>query len=110
MPLYPCKCECGHYEEVFRTVANAKDLPKHCGKPMQRVFTPHMVITDMQPYKSPLDGTWITTRTKHRSHMKEHGVIEVGNEKLTRPASKPYDPGNLKQDIANSINELEKKA
>lgn len=106
MPVYPCKCDCGHYEEVFRTVENHKDLPEHCGKQMQRVFTPHMVIEDMKPYQSPIDGNWISTRRDHRKHLIEHGVIEVGNEKLTRPFQKPYDPGNLKQDIAQAINQL----
>lgn len=106
MPIYPCVCECGHYEEAFLSVENHTELPEHCGKKMKRVFTPHMVITDLQPYKSPLDGKWITTRSDHRKHMREHGVIEVGNEKLTRPATKPYDPKTLKQDIAQAINQL----
>lgn len=104
MPLYPCKCKCGHYEEVFRSIDQHDDLPVHCGEKMQRVFTPHMVIEDMKAYQSPLDGKWISTRRDHRKHMREHGVIEVGNEKLTRPMTKPYDPKDLKQDLIDTFN------
>ena len=104
MPVYPCKCEkCNKTKEVFLSVENYKDLPVCCDRQMQRVFTPHHVIEDMKPYKSTLDGKWITTRSQHRKHMKEHGVIEVGNEKLTRPMQKPYDAGNMKRDIADAL-------
>lgn len=41
-----------------------------------------MVIRDIGAYRSPLDGTVITTRSQHREHMQRHDVIEVGNEKI----------------------------
>lgn len=106
MPIYPCKCEeCGHYEEVVRAVAECRDLPEHCGAQMRRVYTPLPVMEDMKPYRSPLDGSIVSSRAEHRNHMRKHDVIEVGNEKLTRPMQKPYDSGNLKQDIARAIEE-----
>lgn len=40
------------------------------------------VMGDIQPYKSMLDGREITSRSRHREHLKDHGCIEVGNEKL----------------------------
>jgi len=40
------------------------------------------IIPDIQPYKSQIDGSMIESRTKHRSHLKQHGCIEVGNEKM----------------------------
>lgn len=107
MPVYPCKCEsCGHYDEVFRSVDKCRDLPDHCGQPMKRVFTPLHVIEDMKPYRSPIDGTIVGSRGAHRNHMRKHDVIEVGNEKLTRPMQKPYDPGDLKKDIAQAIDQV----
>lgn len=41
-----------------------------------------MVIRDIGEYRSTLDGTVITTRSQHRDHMRQHGVMEVGNEPI----------------------------
>jgi hypothetical protein len=38
------------------------------------------VMGDIQPYQSMADGTWITSRSHHRAHLKQHGLVEVGNE------------------------------
>lgn len=38
------------------------------------------IIADIEAYRSPLDGSMITSRSRHRDHMREHGVIEMGNE------------------------------
>lgn len=38
------------------------------------------VIQDIEPYKSPIDGKMITSRSGHRDHCRQHGVIEMGNE------------------------------
>ena len=40
------------------------------------------VISDITPYVSMIDGSLITSRSKHKQHLKEHGCIEVGNEKM----------------------------
>ena len=104
MPIYPCRCECGHEEEVYLTMAQHRDLPNHCGKQMTRVFTPHMVIEDMKAYQSPLDGKWISTRKNHRKHLREHDVIEVGNEKIN-PKPK-FEDKTIKQDLARAYDQL----
>lgn len=39
------------------------------------------VITDIRPYRSPITGEVIGGRRQHREHMRDHGVIEAGNEK-----------------------------
>jgi len=112
MPIYPCKCKsCGHYEEVFLTVAEHKNLPDHCGQQMSRVFTAPHVIEDMKPYISPIDGKPVKNRAAHRDHMKRHGVIEVGNEKITNQRSRPKDKPDesLKQDLYDSITHLEQR-
>lgn len=41
-----------------------------------------MVMRDMDEYRSPLDGTVVSGRRAHRDHMRVHGVVEVGNEKI----------------------------
>ena len=49
----------------------------------------HMIMGDIQPYKSMIDGSMITSRSHHRNHLKDHDCIEVGNEKME---SKPPAP------------------
>lgn len=62
--------------------------------------TSAMVMPDIQPYQSVIDGSLITSRSRHREHLSAHGCIEMGNE---RP--KPYQPvwtasDGLKQELA----------
>ena len=44
----------------------------------------HYIIPDIAPYKSMIDGRMITSRSQHRSHLKAHGCVEVGNEDPTK--------------------------
>lgn len=39
-----------------------------------------MVISDIEGYISQVDGTWIKSRSHHRNHLKEHRMIELGND------------------------------
>lgn len=48
------------------------------------------VMGDIQPYQSMVTGEMIQGRRQHREHLRQHGVIEVGNERLT--PSKPVTP------------------
>lgn len=34
-----------------------------------------------KPYKSMITGEMITSRAKHREHLRRHGFFEVGNDK-----------------------------
>jgi hypothetical protein len=104
MPIYEAKCnECGEHQDVFRPVSQCGDMPECCGVQMQKVFKPLHVIGDMQPYKSPIDGQWVTSRSQHRQHMKAHGVIEVGNEKLSgKPRKEQKDP-KLRKEIEKNL-------
>lgn len=38
------------------------------------------VMGDIEPYQSMVDGKWITSRSQHRTHLKDHGCVEVGND------------------------------
>lgn len=42
----------------------------------------HQIMLDIQPYKSMVDGSMITSRSKHREHLRQHNCIEIGNEKM----------------------------
>ena len=38
-----------------------------------------------KPYKSMITGELITSRSKHREHLRRHGYQEIGNEVPTKP-------------------------
>lgn len=42
----------------------------------------HQIILDIEPYQSMVDGSMITSRSKHREHLRRHNCFEVGNEKM----------------------------
>jgi hypothetical protein len=62
------------------------------------------VMGDIQPYQSQLTGEYVQSRSRHRSLLREHNCIEVGNEtKYLRP--KPVTPApGLKQRLIEVVN------
>lgn len=38
------------------------------------------VMGDIQPYQSMQTGEMITSRSQHRAHLKQHRLVEIGNE------------------------------
>jgi hypothetical protein len=48
-----------------------------------------MVVSDIEGYVSQVDGSWIASRSHHRSHLKQHRMIELGNE--TPSGHKPVE-------------------
>jgi len=106
MPIYAMKCHsCGHEEEIVRSVSRMnEDLPKCCDMTMQRMIVAPMVVADIQPYQSMCDGSWITSRSQHREHLRRHNVIEVGNEKINSPKPQSPPPG-LKETLIQVANE-----
>lgn len=63
---------------------------------------PFYVMGDIQPYKSMVTGEMIEGRRQHREHLKEHRLIEVGNEKqeFRRPE---MDRNRLRQDVVHAV-------
>lgn len=61
------------------------------------------VMSDIDPYTSQIDGSTITSRSKHRAHLQAHGMIEVGNEKQSW--TPPSTPPGLKEVIKDLVNE-----
>ena len=43
-----------------------------------------MVMSDIEGYVSQVDGTWIKSRSQHRAHLREHRMIELGNDVPTQ--------------------------
>ena len=42
--------------------------------------SPLYFIPDIKPYKSMITGEMITSRSKHREHLKAHNCVELGND------------------------------
>lgn len=40
------------------------------------------IQSDIEPYRSVMTREPITSRSQHREHLRQYGVIEVGNERL----------------------------
>lgn len=62
------------------------------------------VINDIKPYRSMQTGEMITSRSTHKAHLKQHGLIEIGNEKM--PERKPenkYNSEEVKRAIARQL-------
>lgn len=100
MPLYRVRCSvCETEQDLYRSFKDYNNLPDCCGSRMQRVICAPMVINDIEPYRSMVTGEIINSRSRHKEHLKDHGCVEVGNEKLTpKPMTAP--PG-LKETLIN---------
>ena len=67
------------------------------------------IMPDIQPYQSMVTGEIITSRSKHRQHLKDHGMIEVGNDSSLH---KPYkgipdaDPQQRKELLIHQVNQI----
>lgn len=95
MPIYRARCDvCGNEQDVFRTVANYDDMPGCCGQKMGRRIMAPMVANDIQPYQSMITGEMIMSRSQHRTHLRDHGCIEVGNEKPPKPKEIDLTPAS----------------
>ena len=77
------------------------------------VINAPMIMGDIVPYQSMIDGSMIQSRSRHREHLKDNGCIEVGNEsmetKRTAPSSEKrrevlaQQLGNMTHNEANKI-------
>lgn len=56
-----------------------------------------MILGDLQPYKSMITGEMINGRRQHREHLRQHGCIEVGNEKIGQRREVSVDRSALKR-------------
>jgi hypothetical protein len=76
-------------------------------KNVRNARSDHNIIPDIKAYKSMIDGSTITSRSKHRAHLREHGCIEVGNDSsVMNPQRKPLQsPPGLKETIIRVANE-----
>ena len=63
-----------------------------------------MVMGDIQPYRSVVDGSVIASRSAHRAHLRQHGLTEVGNEKIEHKPRQPrYNSDEVKRELWKAI-------
>jgi hypothetical protein len=62
------------------------------------------IVPDIAPYRSMVTGEMIESRSRHREHLREHRMIEIGNEvHHMRPFGKPPIVPGLKEMIARQV-------
>lgn len=64
-----------------------------------------MIMPDIQPYQSMIDGSLITSRSKHRDHLRQHNCIEIGNETKYLEKKELKSPPGLKQALIDVVNQ-----
>lgn len=70
----------------------------------------YTVIKDIEPYQSMIDGSLITSRSKHRQHLKDHGCVEVGNDSsLYKPKKPLQSPPGLTDSIRKAVEQQMRK-
>jgi len=65
-----------------------------------------MTMPDIKPYKSMIDGREITSRSRHREHLRAHNCIEIGNETKHLQPKPITSPPGLKDAIIRATNEV----
>lgn len=101
MPVYCMHCNaCGSEMDVYRSIAEMdNDLPLCCAVVMRRKICAPFVMSDIAPYKSVITGETIDGRSHHRAHLKEHGMVEVGNDKPDMTPREIPDVPGLKEEL-----------
>ena len=102
-----------HYEYKNGEVVYAVEdgivvIDKRDSEPSAKSF---QVMPDIQPYKSMIDGSMITSRSRHREHLRDHNMVEVGNDSSLRGKPKPMQsPPGLQESIIRAYNEVQSRA
>ncbi len=66
-----------------------------------------MIMRDIEPYKSMIDGSMITSRSAHREHLARHDCVELGNDMIVPPAPSVIDRKEIIADIKTAIEQVE---
>jgi hypothetical protein len=61
------------------------------------------IIPDIAGYKSMQTGEWIPGRRQHREHLKQHRLVEIGNEPIRESKPQVYNPDDVKRELARHI-------
>lgn len=62
------------------------------------------IVADIEPYRSTVTGERIRGRSHHKQHLRQHGLVEIGNEPIRQRKPVSMDP--LAPDIKRAIEEV----
>lgn len=70
----------------------------------------HHIMGDIKPYRSMITGEEITSRSKHREHLRMHDCVEIGNDSsLHRQHQALRPPPGLKDRLIENANRFLKE-
>jgi hypothetical protein len=67
------------------------------------------IMGDITPYQSMLNGEIITSRSRHREHLRDHGCVEVGNDSSLYRPREPLKPRGVKESVIAATNQIEER-
>jgi hypothetical protein len=75
MPLYEYACLDHRFTRFLPLARFAEPQVCDCGKPAGKLLSAPMVIGDISPYQSPVDGKIINSRSARRDDLARNGCI-----------------------------------
>lgn len=81
---------------------NGQLVEKHLAAPLQDVNAP-MVMGDLKPYQSMVTGEIVESRSRHRQILREHRLVEVGNETHYLKSKPITPPPGLKETLIQQV-------
>ncbi|MDE3021968.1 MAG: hypothetical protein KGI54_08920 [Pseudomonadota bacterium] len=83
------------YDPVSKSLVSKEDYAE-----MRESVNAPMIMTDIAGYQSMQTGEWIAGRRQHREHLKQHRLIELGNEKIPEQKPRAYNSDEVKRELA----------
>lgn len=103
--IYLYCCKCGIEQELVRSAKDHTPTVRcECGRNAKQRITVPRLIPDIEPYRSMVTGERIRGRSHHKQHLREHELIEVGNEPIRD--RKPKALPSVIPDLKKAIEEL----
>ena len=93
----------GSYAEPLHMVEKKDQLYQYCGGRVMKHA--HNIIEDIQPYRSTIDGSVISSRSVHRRHLREHGCVEIGTENMEKAEKHFKKPEHDAREVKRVVNE-----
>lgn len=93
------------HEGKFIPVAqyHALDRARRSQKHSDALPTP-MVMGDLTEHRNIATGEVVSSRSRHREILREHGLVELGNERIE--PRRPYEPQGVEQDMKQAFDYL----
>ena len=79
-----------------------KLVEKHLAIPLHESTAP-MIMGDLRPYQSMVTGEMVESRSRHRQILREHRLVEVGNETSYLKSKPITTPPGLKETLIRQV-------